>query len=441
MSAEAIGYYCPRINLLKLYGPLIAEQARRKNGLRALLLVPVAPLITYAAKNRHLAAGPRLSRLQAELGTDVDIAPVDSTASFLDVILARRVRAVVSVGLRLPAPVREGVVGPSRAQGVRWCSLGYIHEELFHILADGVGILDDWDVPTTFSQAGIDRTRERLVARGVKDADRVGRLHAVGFVECDQTASLDRRAARRAYGVPEDRPMICMATAPPFESFKSLRALRWLFPQAWYGGPRMARAVGALGRRRWPEMEQLIGYRDIVACLRRFADRHDAVLLAKTRDKHHDPGYVHRAADRVLSDGQYYPFRTLELLCAADLYVGIYSSMAFEAAFLGRRMRTVAPFPPEALEDPNFLELKRDFFFGACGAPGLWNAAGVSELSRTYQAQGWEAFRDWAEYGGLETGVDALVRSAVVQRAIGFDDDKASARFLDRVESALGSAS
>jgi hypothetical protein len=438
MNSERIAYYCPRINLLKLYGPVLAEQARRGNGPGALMLVPIKPLITYAAKNRGLAAALYLSQLQQEAGPNVEIACVDSPGSFLDALVDRHVRAVVSVGLRLPPAIRDGVQRPSRRRGILWGSLGYLHEELFHVLADGVGVLDDWDVPTTLSQAGVDRLRERLVERRVPGADRVTELRPIGFVECDQAATFDRRVLREKYSLPQDRPVICFATAPPFESLKDARLVRWLFRRAFYRGDRLARTAGRWWTGPWPELDQLVGYRDIVACLRRFADRHGALLIGKTREKHEDPGYLRRTVDRLLSDGAYYPFRTLELLHLADLYVGIYSSTAFEAAFLGRRMRTIAPFPPEALEDPLFLELKRDFFFGSCGHPGIWNAPGFSELSRTYVAREWEAFRQWAEEGPLDPRVDAAVKSAVVGRAIGFEDFKASARFLDLVESAIG---
>ena len=432
----AIAYFCPRVNLLKLYGPVLAEQMRR-GGPGALLIVPLTPLITYAAKNRSLAAALRLQQIRAEIPGGVEIACVPSTAAFRETLRERRVQAVVGVGLRLPRAIRDEVLVPSRAQGVKWCSLGYLHEELAHVLWDGPEILDDWDLPTTFSQAGVDRLRERLTAHGVPDPDRVTRLRPVGSVECDQVADFDRDALRKKYGLPADRPVICFATAPPFESFKAHHAMRWLFFQPWQRGDTMARVAARRWRRGFPEMDRLTGYADVMAAVRRFADRHRAVLVAKTRDKHDDPRYVRRAADHLVSDGGYYPFRTLELLHASDLYIGVYSSTAFEAAFLGRRCRTIAPFPSEVLEDPRFLELKRDFFFGASGEPGIWSAPGFCDLTRTYVDAEWAAFEDWSAHGALDTRVDAAVKGLVVRRVLGFDDCKASRRFLDALETTL----
>jgi hypothetical protein len=258
---------------------------------------------------------------------------------------------------------------------------------------------------------------------------------AIGFVECDQLATFDRATLRRKYAIPEDRRVVLLATAPPFVTLRASVLMRKAFRQAWVRGPLAGRGLGAFFGLRWPGMDYFASYMDILSCVRRFADRHGALLVGKTRDKHEDPGYVRRMLDGVVSDISYNPFTTLELLSLADLYVGMASSMAFEAVFAGCRMRTIIPFPPAVYEHPVFFELKRDFFYGA---PGIWNAPGLSEIVRTYVAAEWEAFRAWAEHGPWEIAVDPEVRSAVAKRTMGFDDLKASARFLDLVESVVG---
>ena len=437
MSArESVAYYCPRVNWLKLHGPVIAEQARRAGGLAPVVIVPVAPLADYAGKNRTIAAGLFLEQLRAELPAGVEVVCVDSAARFLDALGERRARAVVSVGLSLPREIRDGVLAPSRARGVRWCSLGYIYEELLQVALDGVGVLDDWDVPTTFTQTAVDRLGELLREHGVEGGERGAAFRPIGFVECDQVAGFDKAALRAKYGLPQDRPIICFATSPPFPSLRAASpAMRWLFRQSWYRGAAVTGAAATLWRGRWPHVDYVAGYRDILGGLRRFADRHGAVLVGKTRGKHEDPGYVGRAMDLFLGDGAFHPFRTLELLHAADVYVGMYSSTAFEAAFVGRPALTIVPFPPELVEHPFFFQLKRDFFFGA---PGIWNAPGFSEQAHTWNRRGWAAFDEWARHAPLATRVDAATRSAVVERTIGFDDFKASARFLDLVEAAIG---
>lgn len=432
MSAEHIAYYCPRVNLLKLYGPVIAEQLRR-GGPRPLVVVPGRGLMTYGAKNRALAAGLFLDQLRAQLGEEVRVEVVDSAAGLLDLLRGAKVRAVVHAGMRLPDAVRQGVLRPSRRRGIRWCALGYIQEELLQLLEDGLDGLDDWDVLTTLSEAGLNATVGLLRERRAPDVSRADRLIPIGFVELDQVEGFDRLALRRKHGIPADQPVIYFSTAARVR----LRAggLSAIF----LGDVHARLRVGSLARPLWgrhhPELEWLATYHDVLREVRRFARRHDAYLIAKTRAKHRDPRFVPRLVDRLFPDSTYYPFVTLELLYLADAYVGLPSASALEAAFIGRRMTHILPYPLELYENLAFLPMRREFY---ANPGGVWNAPGLADHFRSYRRQEWEAFRDWAATGDLVTEVDPAVRQAVVRRIIGFDDYKASARFLDLVETALG---
>lgn len=432
MSGEHIAYYCPRMNLLKLYGPVIAEQLRR-GGPQPLLVVPGRGLMTYGAKNRALAAGRFLGDLRAQMGSQVGIEVVESATALFDLLRARRARAVVHVGMRLPDVIRQGVLRPSRERGVRWCALGYVQEELLQLLEDGLDGLDDWDVLTTLSEAGLNAAVELLKQRGMPDAARAFRLVPIGFVELDQLEGLDRAALRRKHGIPAQQPVIYVATAARVRV--RARGLSGVF----FGDVHPGLRVGSLARRLWgrrhPELEYLATYRDILREVRRFARRHGAYLIAKTRAKHRDPRFVPRLVDRLFSDSTYYPFLTLELIHLADYYVGLPSASAIETAFIGRRMTHILPYPLELYESPAFISMRRQFY----GSPGgLWDAPGMADHFRSYLRQEWDAFRAWAETADLVTEVDPAVRQAVVRKVIGFDDFKASARFLDLVETALG---
>jgi hypothetical protein len=428
---ERIASYCPRINLLKLYGPVIDEQ--RARGLTPLVVVPGPGLITYGAKNRALAAGRFLDDLRRQLGPEVEVAVVDSPAAFLDTLMSRRVRAVVHVGVRLPRAIVEQVQRPSRQRGVRWCSLGYIHEELLQLIEDGVGALDDWDVLTTLSADALNATVRLLKERNVPDASKASRLVPIGFVELDQVRGFDRTALRRKHGIPVDEPVIYFATAArPRLRARGLAA-------AYFGAVHPRLRVGGLAHRLWgrryPDFEYLATYHDIVACVHRFARRHGARLIAKTRAKHQDPPFVRRYVDALVPDGEFYPFVTLELIHLADLYVGLPTASALEAAFVGRRMVHVMPHPLEVYESAAFLPLRREFY----DKPGgLWRTPGLAERFLTYRREGWEGLRAWADEGDFVTTVDPEARRTVVRRVIGFDDTKASARFLDLVETSLG---
>ena len=430
---EKLGFYCPRINYLKMFGPVVDAMRARGSGLDPLVIVPVAPLITYRAKNRDLAAGKSLPEIRAQLGAGVEIATVDSPEAFRRLLSTARVRAVVNVGLRLPEPIVAQTVLPSRREGVRWCALGHLQEEFFHLLEDGLRQLDHWDVATTFSRRGVEFFEGVLRERGERDTSILSRLQPIGFVELDQVGGFSREALRRKYDLPADRPVVYFSTAPRFHLLKPAGMGRAFFRTIW-GGLGARRAARRLWSVRWPEVDWLATYRDCLGCVGEFARRNGAVLIAKTRPKHADPGYVVRSVDRVFGDGAFYPFRTLELMFLSDLYVGMPSASAFEAAFIGKRLINLVPFPPASFEYPLFFPFKQEFYYGT---DGLWNAGGFSECVRTFRAEEWTKFTEWGRNGVLDPGFSAEARRRVVEKAIGFDDFKASHRFLDLVESVL----
>lgn len=433
MKRERLAYYCPRINHLKLYGPVIAEQRRAMPWLEPLLVVPCEPLVTFRGKNRAIAAGLRLREIHAQLGQDVPVRTVSSVGAMLDTLTAERVRAVTNIGLRVTQEIREGVLVPSRARGVRWCGLGQFHEELLHILEDGLSALGDWDVATTWSQAGIDVLAAQLRQRGFQDVSALERLEAIGFVELDQVKDFDREAILRKYELPEDRPIIYFSTAARYPVVGA-PLMAWLFYGDWTGSVRVGSLARRFWGRRWPEVDHLATYEQILAELAAFAGRHRALLLGKTRLKHREPSFVRRHVDRLMSDGSFYPFRTLELMFVADLFVGMPTASFFEAAFVGKKLRAIVPFPPKAFEWPAFFPFKLEFYYEK---GGVWNADGLSACTYSYSRTSWEEFSAWARNGCFEAAFDPEVRTSVVAKAIGYDDFSASQRFLRLVEEAI----
>ena len=442
-----IGYVCPRVNHLKLFGPVIAEQRRRGLHGPPLVFVPGPPLVDLGAKAAALAAWPRRDEVAAQLGGDVEVVPVTTPAGFLDGIQRAGVVAMVAVGLRMNPAIAAGVMVPSRRAGTLWCALGHVQEELLDLLLPpGPAVLEPWDLATTLSQAGLDFVTGLLRRNGVEDLAPLRKLAAVGFVELDQVRGFDRVELRRRYGLPADRPVVYFSTAPRFDRPVISRSrpprLHWehapfaLMEAAFFGRvPRaLARAALARWRSRWPELDHLTTYRDVLAAVRRFARRHDAVIVAKTRAKHRDPAFVAREVDHLLPDGAFFPFRTLELMALADVYVGLPSSSAIEAAFLGLPMVHVLPFPSDAYETTGFLPVREEFYLKPGGA---WNTPGLATPFHTYRTREWRAFVEWSAAAPLPGPVDADARRTVVQRLLGEDDCNASGRFLDLVEASL----
>lgn len=434
MLRDRLAYYCPRINHLKLYGPIIAEARRTMPWLEPLVVVPCEPLVPFGGKNREIAAGLRVPEIQAQLGEQVTIRLLDSVDAMLGTLHAERVRAVVNVGLRLSGAIRDGVLVPSRARGIRWCALGQFHEELVHVLEEGVALLEDWDVATTWSQAGVDFLASQLRARGVQDTAILERFHPIGFVELDQCEAFDRAEILRKYQLPADRPIVYFSPAARYPAVAGTPLMAALFYGDWTGSLRIGGFARHLWGRRFPDLDYLATYEQIVAELAAFARRHDATLIAKTRAKHREPPFVGRYVSRLISDGAFFPFRTLELMFVADLFVGMPTASFFEAAFLGKRLRAIIPFPPQAFEHPPYLPFKWEFCYDK---GGVWNTEGVSEVSYTYSQSSWVEFRDWTRRGRFDTAIDPAARRAVIQKTIGYDDFASSKRFLKLVEKVL----
>lgn len=442
-----IAYFCPRVNHLKMFGPVIAEQRRRSPGGRSLVFVPGPPLVDFGGKAAALAAWPRLDEVGGQLGADVEVVPVTTPAEFLERIRQAGVAAVVSVGLRMDPAIVAGVMVPSRRTGTLWCTLGHVQEELLDLLLPpGPAVLEPWDIATTLGQASLDFVTALLRRNGVENLAPLRKMTPVGFVELDQVQGLDRAQLRRRYGLPADRPVIYFSTAPRVDRPVITRSVPpriqpghvpfRLMEAAFFERLPRALAGAALApwRRRWPDLDHLTSYRDVLAAVRRFARRHDAVIVAKTRAKHRDPAYVARTVDHLLPDGAFFPFRTLELMALADVYVGLPSSSAIEAAFIGLPMVHVLPFPSAAYEAPSFLPVREEFYLKP---GGLWNTPGLATAFHTYRARDWRAFVEWSGSAPLPGAVDPAARRAVVQRLLGSDDCNASGRFLDRVEAAL----
>ena len=381
MTIERIGYYCARLNQLKMFGPVIAAQRARRSGLDPLLIVPVPPLITYRAKNKRLATGLYLSEVRAQLGDDIRVAEVDSPEAFRRVLQTECVRAVVNEQLDLPDPLFRHTLIPSRRDGVKWCALGYLQQEFLHILRNGLGWLDHWDIVTTFSGSGVEYLASALKEQGIQDLSALHRIVPIGFVELDQVKHLQPESLRQKYGIPIGCPVVYFSTAPRFHLLPS-QIMRQAFFSRLIGCACAGQSARLIWGRRWPEIDFLATYEGILKHLREFCQRNGALLIAKTRAKHQDPRYLKQYAHEVFDDGFYYPFRTLELMSLSDLYVGMASASSYEAAFIGKRMINIIPFPQELFEYPHFLPVKRELYLGK---DGLWNAEGFSWGVRTFR--------------------------------------------------------
>jgi len=335
--------FCPRANHLKILGPIMAE-ARYRGHTVSFMVAPADPK----------GAGA-LAHIEREVG-----GPIVSQMAFQTQIFDW----AVAVGLRT-APELRARTRPA----VKWAALDHAGDNLMFCLEGDT--LDGWDVATTLSEEARDFTASLR-------AKTAAGLLPIGYPELDQLQTVvgDRAACRAKWNLPQGR------------------FIRLFGPAA---------RPAALGRwrRQWFEHFR---YRTLLRNVRGWSP--DNLLVAKTRAKHRDPSWLAQYCDRIIGDESFYPFTTLELLMAADHYVGFASALSIEAAAVGIPQTTLHGWPPEKGEWPSYWPLKREFFVkGDFSTNGLWR----DDLSR-------------AE------------RRIACERWAGPLDGKASARFLDLLE-------
>lgn len=384
-----LAFWLPRLDHLRVLGP-VADAARKRG--HELLWVTPAFGGTKDTAYRHFVAA---------LG-DGWAAP----ESILGAVRATRdLDAVVAVGLMAPAELRDG-------SGVPWAALPYRQEEILAVLERGPVDLEGWRLVTTASEAGRDCLPEPLRWR----------LAVIGDPILDPVPTLDREQIRAEMNLPAGQKVVFFATAA--RPARLPRLWRWSF---FNEGP---------GRILTPRSRQVPEYQRTVIQIKRWADRHDALLLASSRPKHLDPAWLDRYTirrDRDENDQRrYHPFRTLELLMAADAYVGFASTLAVEATACGLQQHHLLAWPTELVERDAYLPLRRRFYEAE---NGLWNGV-LGTSFHLYEDRGWERFQAWAERGirfPARVAIDGGLVASVLEPVAG-PFGGASDRFLDLVE-------
>lgn len=333
--------------------------------------------------------------------------------------LEYRLDAVISTELFLHVQTAglETAYQNARRAGVRFYSVSYIFDTA-------------WNDPAAYHL--VDRTcyvseyqrqlHWRLYAdafRAVGGSDRLTAGSAVtGSPMLDQFALVDRDAVRRRYHLPPEQPVVL------------LMSLKMAVPDLWrrivWGrGGRVIRSLRALAARRPDFLSEIWEgphYHDLVSALRRFCDRHRALLVVKSKAKNNDPRFLERMADRMIFDDQTYPYTSLELLSVSNLCVHFESGAVLEAAFAGVPSISVGVSQQHLDLYPGIKEL----YGGEVGS--LQNYPGV--VSRV-------SHRDLVPYlaeARLDTfRIDPSARTAYVRHFLGFDDTHSSERILDTI--------
>ena len=366
-------FYLPRSKNMGVFAPVIAHLLREAADRASIRVAfPAWPI----SKTELQPASSDITRL---FGDAVACCPLLHPEQ-LEVLIRDGTDVLVTfmpVMSELSEPVVTRLREQSRKLGVTWVALPYLFSQDHFLLLNPDFVLRTWDVICTVGPASV-RYVERST-RSWTDAKRqalLDRLVVTGYPALDGVRQLAEPAEIRSrYLLPSDAPIICVATAPRFyPNVNSSHCARGL--QARFRGT-PDRSVRGLASRlvsyRYP---WITGYREYLSAIRRLAEAHGAVVVAKTRIKHKDPPYLTDFVDRVIGDGSFFPTDALELLSVSTLYVGFYSAMAAEAMALGVHALTAIFQPPERVENPDWRSWVEHFFRRP---GGLWNVPGVSE--------------------------------------------------------------
>ncbi len=299
----------------------------------------------------------------------------------------------------------------------RWLWLQYSVDILFYPTLQGIL---DADAVGMYSPYWIGRLEERHRDSGLAHEVKC-KTTAVGVPELDAARGIDPEEVRRRLRLPAGRPVVLYLPFP----LRSNPRTFWM-RQVFTPFTRLEQGSRVLlGRRMeyWPHVTQGWNDRGLVEAVRAFCDRNGALLVTKARVKDPAPGYLRRVSDRVLYDPSPYPPTILELLRVSSLCIHSYSTAAFEAAYCGVPSLCLAPDAAD-MGLPAFVH---DFVHnGRLGGIYNWPGAAYSVPLR-------EAFDGFRRWGLADFPLGADARKRYVERFLGFDDGRSSARLLDLV--------
>ena len=395
MIIRRVGFYIPRANYLREMGPLIEYLVRERSAdYRVTALLP-----------RWNVSKPQL-RVDVKTfndlwGESIKVRELRTVSALADVIRAGDIEALLSLQPELsdigPADI-AALRMESVKQGIKWVALPDCFTQDALVVIDVPSVLANWDVVCTAGPRSVRYIEEHL--RDVEpQAARtlLSRIAAVGDPKFDGLRNLScGRDIRRKYGLPQDKPVVFLATAP---RIVPLSVNSWVARSldTRFRSDSVWSARRALARLKSLHYPILLEYRRYLDALRRFADKNRAILVAKTRAKHQDPQFVGDFVDHLIGDHEFFPFTTLELLKTANLYFGFYSNTASEAVVSEVYALTALFLPPHVAEGNRDWRWRKSAEAMNRGPSGLWQVPGVSEIIHGTTAAGATALNRFAD--------------------------------------------
>jgi len=162
------------------------------------------------------------------------------------------------------------------------------------------------------------------------------------------------------------------------------------------------------------------GYRDQLLDIKKWCKKNNASLVIKSRPKHKEPRYVSEIADVFISDEEFYPLASVELVSISDLVIGYESTVVLEAGFLGVRAISINIDMESKISWRRTLpEYTKSGIYGYKGLSDVIDYHDVNEYLNNRKLSGFN--------------VDSKKREEYVEKFIGFDDFNSSKRIVDYI--------
>ncbi|MBX3005407.1 MAG: hypothetical protein KF821_06210 [Anaerolineales bacterium] len=400
-----VAFVFHRANYLKLYGPIIDAALQR--GWQVECWLHDVPM----GDKDYLRVPPELISIQ--WGARVGVRQFEQPADVARLNEQVRPNAIISLLPRsryMAAPGHERFL--TLQYNVDTFTIATLQE---HLSSDYLCLY----APAWLDYAAQYYTQVSDTDAAAAAAQLADKVVYTGFPQMDVFAHIDREAVRARWAIPEGKKVVLALPLdlmgwpgvwPAFFQSTGLSQLRHLLK---------GRKQPGFVRQYWPWA--LKGWNDtaLAEAIKQFAERNNAVLLLKGREK--DPIREAWRARAFLNfyDEQHYPATVHEAIAIADACILFYSTAVQEAVYAG--------VPVVCIDRPNRDTVKHQ----------LWRQAHLGGPYNFPGAVSWqslpEAITTLPEQRLADLTMDAHAREEYLARYNGPADHRASERILDLV--------
>jgi len=411
--------------------------------LQPVIIVPGSKKTFWGNKNDTAATIDKL--VGYDVLDQVKIIEMNDEKHLLELLEEHKIKVVVHISAYLDKEIHSYVLPKSKDKGVKWCVLGSNGDELRVVDYDRGEIIEKWDLITIVNDLWRKWIVEYLESVNPQKVKYAQDTIPIGNPILDQISQLKFKKGDilTKYNLPAGKKMIFLAPLADysipliykmvfFSKFMAkiinLPILKQLFKKYIRG------RKNALIK----DFDIIYNYADILRKIRCFADNNNAVIICKRRHKDKELKKCEKKyIDIIFEEGSFYPFLTLELMSAVDVYVGFESLCLLEAISLGKpAVNLISPmrmyFSDTGLNGVNWNKLWLD-------ENAIFKIKNVSDVYKLYESKGWDEFCQKMK-GSLTEQIqkyDNNHREQLLKTFLGSTEFNSSRRFLNAVEKIL----